>query len=107
MSGAVTTLPAQQPLGGQPLSPLGASMMGPSQMGLQNPLANSQATPLMSMLLMQQAAQNPNGVSPAMQGVNGVGNLMGGNQWNGMPGAANMAGLNAQAGANVAAGGPY
>lgn len=99
-----TVLPPSQPIGGgMGTSPLAAAILGkPSNFSLPQ-TAGTLPAPLMSMLMQQIQQQGANG-DPSMlqQGVNGIGNVLNGYQWNGMPGTSQMGVLNAQAGANMA-----
>lgn len=84
MSGTTTpqVMQAQQPLGGGQLSALGASMLGPAQMGmgaLPNPMQSM--SPLMSMIMMQKMQQQQADQSGA-----GSNSMMGATPMPGVPG---------------------
>lgn len=101
----------QQALGGSPLAQAMMRPMSPPQ--LQTPGAGMMG-PLLQMLMQsKQGGQPPSGgaAPPGLGGgppglfdrtANGIGNLIQGAQWNGMPGQQQMGTLNNQAAGNVA-----
>ncbi len=95
----------QQALGGSPLAQAMMRPMSPPQ--LQTPGAGMMG-PLLQMLMQQnqagQGAKPLGGGPPGLfdRTANGIGNLIQGAQWNGMPGQQQMGTLNNQAAGNVA-----
>ena len=99
MSGSVSVMPAMQPMGGgMPYSPLAAAMMNRMASGVPQSSNPVGGIPLGTLAMLMQ--QGGGGLG------NGIGNLLSGYQWNGMPGQGMMNDLSQQAAQNAGNMGP-